>query len=117
MYKEGYMRKLIMLLIAVFLQGCVSFEDVPTSTPIHDEFITVVESDVSLGNQTLYKNEKLKHYKIDGVDAYCSEMFSMNMDLYRCFSIEGNLLTQGLNPKTSKWERLKSKVKVIKKPL
>lgn len=111
------MRKALVLPLIVLINGCVSFEYVPTSTPIHDDFITLVANDVNLGKQTLYKDEKLKHYKIDGVNAYCSDMFSMNLELYRCFAIDGDMLVQALNPKTTEWDPLKYKVKVIRRPL
>lgn len=111
------MKIVFLTILVTSLAGCVSFENIPTSTPIHDDFITLVENDVNLGKQTIYKNEKLKHYKVDGVDAYCSDIFSMDFELYRCFSIEGNVLVKGLNPKTSKWELLQRTVNVTKTPL
>lgn len=108
------MNKVKILIITSLLSACVSMDNIPTSSPIHDNFITLVKEDVNLGKQTIYKDEKLDHYKIDGVDAYCSNMFSMNLELYRCFALEGGVLTKGLNPKTSKWEKLISPIEIIK---
>jgi|SRR6185436_3225683 len=108
------MKKVMLFITGSLLGACISMDNIPTSSPIHDEFITLVTEDVNLGKQTIYKNEKLDHYKIDGVDAYCSKMFSMNLELYRCFAIEGEALTKGLNPKTSKWEILSNPIGITK---
>ncbi len=104
--------KILMLgVVSCLLSSCLS---TPASTPIHDDFITLVSDDVDLGVQKIYKNEKLNHYVIDGVNAYCKTP-SMDKSLYRCFSIEENQLIKGLNSKTSVWEVLSKPVAVIKK--
>jgi len=105
------MKIFILLFISGLLSACIS---IPTSTPIHDGFVTLISEDVNLGVQTLYKNEKLNHYKINGVDAYC-KVPSMDKSLYRCFSINGNQLTKGFNPNSSVWEELSLPVKIIQR--
>ena len=108
------MRNILTLLFITVITGCVSMMDVPTSTPIHDNHITLVKNTVNLGKQTLYANQKLSHFMIDGIDSYCSDMFSMDTSLYRCFSIENGVLVKGLNPETSKWVKLPTPVQVIR---
>jgi len=113
--RKNLMNKVGIIVSASILTACTSMDNIPTSSPIYDDFITLVKEDVNLGKQTLYKNEKLDHYRIDNVDAYCSNMLSMNFELYRCFALEGNILTKGLNPKTSKWEKLTLPIEITKK--
>jgi len=107
------MKILLLSLLFSLISACFV---IPNSTPIYDDFITLVAKDVNLGGQSLYKNEKLNHYKLDGIDAYCKEP-SMGSGVYRCFSIENNMLVNGYNPYTSTWEALKLPVKVIQKHL
>lgn len=109
------MRLSILVTLLLALAGCGATLDIPSSTPIYENAIVLVESDVDLGAQTLYKNEQLTRYKIEGVDAYCSKLFSMNTSLYRCFAVEGDKLVRGLNPETSDWEKLPQPVTIIKK--
>ena len=94
------MKIIVLIAFAFFLSSCLTL---PTSTPIHDDFITLVSTDTDLGVQMLYKNEKLNHYKINGIDAYCKAP-SMDESLYRCFSIEGNRLIKGFNSRSLNWE-------------
>jgi hypothetical protein len=105
------MRILMAGFVLCFLSSCLS---TPASTPIHDDFVTLVSDDIDLGVQKFYKNEKLNHYVIDGVHAYCKSP-SMDKSLYRCFSIEGNKLTKGLNSTTSAWDVLSKPVVVVQK--
>jgi len=100
----------ILIVIIMVLTACVTVDNIPTSTPIYDDYITLVAETVDLGKQKLYKNEKLTHYVIDGVDSYCSGIVSMSADLYRCFAIENGVLTKGINPTTSQWEALSKPV-------
>jgi len=108
------MKKIAMLLLASMLTGCVMLNGVPTYVPIHDDFITLVEADVDIGGQTLFKGQKLDHYNIDGADAYCSRLVSSNLNLYRCFLVDGDQLTTGLHPMTSEWRPLSRNVPIIK---
>ena len=107
------MKIIVLTALVLFLSSCLTL---PTSTPIHDDFITLVSKDSDLGVQILYKNEKLKHYKLNGIDAYCKAP-SMDKSLYRCFSIEGNRLIKGFNSRNSSWEMLSEPVYVVQKPL
>lgn len=107
------MKTFILIFTSALLSACLS---IPASTPIHDGFATLIAEDSDLGVQILYKNEKLNHYKINGIDAYCKSP-SMDKSLYRCFSINGNQLTKGFNPHTSAWETLNTPVKVIQRNL
>lgn len=53
----------------------------------------------------LYKNEKLNHYMVDGIDSYC-KLPSMDQSRYRCFAISNGALIKGFDSFTSKWEEL-----------
>lgn len=109
------MKMVLLCLLAGLLSACAPTPDIPTTYPIQDDFITVVAENVNLGNQIIYQNEKLDHYRMDGVDAYCLKASSTNLGSYRCFAVDGEFLTKGLNPVTSKWEPLETPVKIIRK--
>lgn len=96
----------IVIIVALILSSCVDIGGFPTATPMDDKHITRVKNTVELEKQTVYKNVPLEHYSIDGVDAYCMNMFSVDLSLYRCFALEGGRLTKGLSPITFKWQVL-----------
>lgn len=97
------------------MYGCNTMSHIPTSRPLHDDHITLVKENVDIGNQKIYKNEQLKHYVINGVDSYCLNVITTNTSLYRCFALENNKLTKGLNPQSEKWETLNTPILIITK--
>lgn len=104
----------IVIIVALILSSCVSIGKFPTAIPMDDNQTTRVKNTVELGEQTVYKNVPLDHYSIDGVDAYCLNMFSVDLSLYRCFALEGGRLTKGLAPTTFKWKVLLAPIDITR---
>ncbi|WP_020675309.1 hypothetical protein [Geopsychrobacter electrodiphilus] len=104
----------IILMAATALSGCVSsmILNIPDFSKIEDNHKTLIAETTDIGLQTLYENQSLTHYIVGKTNVYCSELFSMDKDKYRCFSLEGKNLTQGMNPLTFKLAPLKTVVPV-----
>lgn len=96
------MKNKLIVFSPLLLCSCIS---IPSSTPIHDDFITLVAEDSLMKHTILYKNEKLNHYMTDGIDSYC-KVPSMDSSRYRCFAISKGALIKGFDPFTHKWEEL-----------
>ena len=79
---------------------------IPVSVEINDGRAMVVAETTNVGRQTLYADSTLKHYRIDGVDAYCIQSIDMSLKTYRCFKHENGVLTAGMDPNNQNWEPL-----------
>lgn len=98
------MKRLIPL--ALIASGCAPIIDVPASSSVYEPHQTLVAETVKLEGQTLVENQPLALYQSEGQMLYCSDMVSMDLDLYRCFAFEGLKLTHGYNPQDRTLEPL-----------
>jgi hypothetical protein len=97
--EKGNLKKFFILGIFI-ITGCAPAT--PNFAQIHDDHITLIARDTNIGQQTVYENQRLTHFKLKGVDAYCSDLSSTDLKLYRCFVPKGSELVSGLDPLTFK---------------
>ncbi len=90
--------RIFVLIITLVLSGCFAPLNIPDTTPIHETRILLVAETVDIGRQTVYEDQELKHYKVDGQDVYCSELYSLDLKAFRCFGGEMPELTTGMDP-------------------
>lgn len=84
------------LILVVFLAGCSV--NAPTQSIVYEEQQTLIAETKVIGKQTLVRDQPLTKYQIEGELYYCSELVSLDLELYRCFTYDGVSLTHGLHP-------------------
>lgn len=100
------------IVISAFLTGCAGYSNVPVSSTVYEEHRTLIAENVKLKDQTMVENQPLKKYQVNGKLVYCTDTFSFNFDMYRCFAFEGLQLTHGLNPSSQEYEPLPNPIKI-----
>jgi len=100
---------LLVLIGCLFLAACMP--KIPEHTKLYEPGVTVVAETVDIGGQTVYKDQRLTPYMIEGVKAYCSELYSTDLHAYRCFSGSNGLLDHGMDPLTGEWHKLQAGIR------
>lgn len=102
---------LIFVIIVIEFCGCVKM---PNSVKLYDEYTNLVIETVKAHNLEVYKDQELIKYQIEDTVAYCSNIHSSNLNLYRCFAGDGEILTKGMEPFSGKWVALETPIRIKK---
>lgn len=105
------MNRLALILIALLFAGCVTIPQM-SKDPNPQSAVYVAETTI-IGTQSIFKDTKLVHWRVNEVDAYCDEGYGY-LHGYGCFSGSGEELSKGMNPRTFEWEPLNKGVKITK---